>query len=197
MNNLLEYADEYYILPPDIAWNEKMAIGKGTAKGVDFKVSKEFGKLSGHVSYSLLWADRQFPDKNHGKKFPARFDNRHKINVMVNWKINKKWDMNVSWTGMSGNRITLPTQCWVDPGLAPWHYGMTLATEVNNYRLPFYHRMDLSFTRYTKRGFWNFSLYNAYCNMNTIGVQRDYNYESGKLLPVFKKIKLLPIIRSV
>lgn len=106
-----------------------MAIGKGTAKGIDFKVSKEFGKLSGHVSYSLLWADRQYPDKNHGKKFPARFDNRHKINVMANWKINDKWDMNVSWTGMSGNRITLPTQCWVDPGLGPWHYDMTLATK--------------------------------------------------------------------
>lgn len=203
MNNLLEYADEYYILPPDIAWNEKMAIGKGTAKGIDFKVSKEFGKLSGHVSYSLLWADRQYPDKNHGKKFPARFDNRHKINVMANWKINDKWDMNVSWTGMSGNRITLPTQCWVDPGLGPWHYDMTLATEVNNYRLPFYHRMDLSFTRYTKGGFWNFSLYNAYCNMNTIGIQRDYSWGSADIVtpdtmkPVFKKIKLLPIIPSV
>ena len=107
------------------------------------------------------------------------------------------------YPGMSGNRITLPTQCWVDPGLAPWHYGMTLATEVNNYRLPFYHRMDLSFTRYTKRGYWNFSLYNAYCNMNTIGVQRDYSWGSGDIVTpdnmkhVFKKIKLLPIIPSV
>ena len=199
MRNLLDYVDEYYLLAPDLAWNAKMTEGKGTAKGIDFKISKEFGNLSGHVSYSLLWADRIFPDKNQGKKFPARFDNRHKINVLLNWKINPKWEMNVSWTGMSGNRITLPTQVWVDPGLGPWHYDMTLATEVNNYRLPFYHRMDLGFTRHTKHGFWNFSLYNAYCNMNTIGVRRDYQYDytTDKLKPVFQKIRIFPIIPSV
>ena len=198
MDNIMEYADEYYLLPPDIAWSEKMAIGKGTAKGLDFKVAKEFGNISGHIAYSLLWADRQYPDKNHGKNFPARFDNRHKINVMVNWKINDKWDMNVSWTGMSGNRITLPTQCWVDPGLGPWHYDMILATDINNFRLPFYHRMDLGFTRRTSRGYWNFSLYNAYCNMNMIGVLRDNNLsDNWEFYPVFKKIRLLPIIPSV
>lgn len=199
MDNLLEYADEYYLLPPDMSWNEKMCSGKGTSKGIDFKVSKEFGNISGHISYSLLWADRQYPDKNNGKKFPARFDNRHKINILANWKINSKWEMNVSWTGMSGNRITLPTQCWSDPGLAPWHYDMTLWTDVNNYRLPFYHRMDLGFTRHTKHGFWNFSLYNAYCNLNTIGVMKDYaeSTEYNDMPPAFKQIRLLPVIPSV
>lgn len=66
-----------------------------------------------------MWADRQYADKNGGKPFPARFDNRHKINVLLNWKINKKWEMSAAWTGMTGNRITLPTQCWQDPALAP------------------------------------------------------------------------------
>ena len=47
-----------------------MSVGKGTSKGIDIKVSKEFGKISGHVSYSLMWADRRYPEKNGGKKFP-------------------------------------------------------------------------------------------------------------------------------
>ena len=81
---------------------------------------------------------------------------------------------------------------YADP---PWHYDMTLGTEINNYRLPFYHRMDLSFTRHTKHGFWNFSLYNAYCNMNTIGVTRDYDWTNQK--PAFKRIRILPVIPSV
>lgn len=199
MKNLLDYADEYYLLAQDYTWNEKMSTGKGVSRGIDFRIAKEFGNLTGHLSYSLLWADRLFPDKNNGKKFPARFDNRHKINVLVNWKVNKKWEINASWTGMSGNRITLPTQCWTDPGLAPWHYNMTLVTDINNYRLPFYHRLDLSFTRHNKHGFWNFSLYNAYCNVNTIGVIRDYKTSEGigeSLQPTFQKIKLLPIIPS-
>ena len=205
MDNLLEYADEYYLLPPDAEWSGKLTSGKGTAKGIDFKVSKDYGKVTGHIAYSLLWADRQYPDKNGGRKFPARFDNRHKINVLLDWKISEKWELSASWTGMSGNRITLPTQMWQDPFIGPWHYDMTLPVEENNFRLPFYHRMDLNLRRNTRHGYWNFSLYNAYCNMNTIAVIRDYSDSSnakdeyGNLIfpPTFKKLRLIPIIPSV
>ena len=205
MDNLLEYADEYYLLPPDSDWTSKFTPGKGTSKGLDFKVSKEFGKFTGHIAYSLMWADRQYADRNGGKPFPARFDNRHKINIMVNWRINDQWEMSGAWTGMSGNRFTLATQLWNDPMLGPWHYDMLLGTDVNNYRLPFYHRLDLSFKRYTNNGYWTFSLYNAYCNMNTIAVRRDYSEKytydpvTGDLVmyPTFQKIKLIPVIPSV
>lgn len=205
MHNLLDYADEYYLTAPDVMWDSKLTAGRGTAKGIDFKISKDFGKFTGHIAYSLLWADRQYADKNEGKPFPARFDNRHKINIMTTWKINDKWEMSAAWTGMSGNRMTLPTQMWTDPELGPWHYDMTLKTDVNNYRLPFYHRLDIGLKRNTRNGYWDFSLYNAYCNMNTIAVRRDYlsgSYYVGmderlSLKPVFQKIKLIPIIPSV
>lgn len=205
MKNLLEYADEYYLMPPDTEWSDKLTTGTGTSKGIDFKVAKEFGKVSGHVAYSLLWADRCYPDRNHGRPFPARFDNRHKINVMLNWKISDKWEMSASWTGMSGNRYTLVTQMWRDPQLGPWHYDMLLETDINNYRLPFYHRMDIGFKRHTKHGYWDFSLYNAYCNMNTIAVRRDYAVDSYfdpstgsfTIRPEFQKVKLIPVIPSV
>lgn len=208
LHNIIDYRDEYYMLPPDLRWDAKLTEGKGWAKGVDFKIMKEFGSFTGHVSYSLLWADRQFADKNGGKKFPSRYDNRHKINVLLNWKINDKWEIGASWTGMSGNRFTLPVQCWADPNIAPWNYDMMLKTDINNYRLPFYHRLDLSFTRHTHNGYWNFGLYNAYCNMNTIAIRMDYSekptyiydgegWEHIVYKPVFQKIKLIPVIPSV
>ena len=201
MRNLIEYADDYYLLPPETAWSGKMTTGTGTAKGIDFKISKEFGKITGQLSYSLLWADRCYPGRNGGRPFPARFDNRHKINIMANWRINSKWELTAAWTGMSGNRYTLATQCWYDPSLAPWHYEMLLRTDVNNYRLPFYHRLDLSCRRNTRHGYWDFSLYNAYCNMNTIAVTREYRDElvdgQWQLIPTFQKIKLIPVIPSV
>ncbi|MDE7438232.1 MAG: hypothetical protein K2M93_07070, partial [Muribaculaceae bacterium] len=197
----------YYMLPPEMRWDARLTEGKGWAKGIDFKIMKEFGNFTGHIAYSLLWADRQFADKNGGRKFPARFDNRHKINVLLNWNINEKWEIGASWTGMSGNRYTLPTQCWADPGIAPWNYEMVLKTDINNYRLPFYHRLDLNFTRHTHNGYWNFGLYNAYCNMNTIAVRMDYSDQPSIIInngeieyvykPVFQKIKLLPVIPSI
>lgn len=199
MHNLIEYTDDYYLVPPSAGWTEKLGVGEGKSKGIDFKVTKEFGKITGNIAYSLLWADRRFPDKNKGEWFPARFDNRHKINISLAWKINSKWDVGASWTGMSGNRITLPLQCWDDPGLGPWHFDMNLYDKINNYRLPFYNRLDLSATRRTKKGYWTFSVYNAYSYMNVIAVRRDVtdNYIPNKPDEVFQHVRAIPIIPSV
>lgn len=205
MDNLLDYADDYYLIPPSESWTQKMASGEGRAKGIDFKVTKEYGKITGHLAYSLLWADRRFDDKNKGEWYPARFDNRHKINLALSWKINSRWDVGASWTGMSGNRITLPLQCWSDPGLGIWNFDMDYYDKTNNYRLPFYHRLDLSATRRTHNGYWTFSIYNAYSYMNVIAVRRDVadwnpyydengNYHSDN---VFQHVRAIPIIPSV
>lgn len=205
MRNIVDYSDLYYVADNRAGWDSKLCSGSGNAKGIDFKVSREFGKLTGHVSYSLLWADRKFAGKNQGRPFPARFDNRHKINVTLNWKINSRWDINASWTGMSGNRFTLAVQDWNAPNLSEWislEYGgnyMVGDTEVpyikdlNNYRLPFYHRLDLSVVRQTKRGYWTISIFNAYCNLNTVAIRQAYN-DNGER--VFQKVGIMPFIPS-
>ncbi len=205
MKNLIDYADDYYMVPPTESWTKKMGVGEGKSRGIDFKLTKEYGKITGHVAYSLLWADRRFPEKNKGEWYPARFDNRHKINIALSWKINSRWDVGASWTGMSGNRITLPLQCWDDPGFGPWHFDMNYYDKTNNYRLPFYHRLDLSATRKTHNGYWTFSVYNAYSYMNVIAVRRDvadwssYYDENGNYHSdcVFQHVRAIPIIPSV
>lgn len=73
------------------------------------------------------------------------------------------------------------------------------------YQLPFYHRLDLSCVVKNKRGYWTFGLYNAYCHMNTAAVKRGYRDVEVKTPngiyitsePVFKRVKLLPIIPSI
>ncbi|MDE6085495.1 MAG: TonB-dependent receptor, partial [Muribaculaceae bacterium] len=196
MRNLVDYRDEYYLLPPLSRWNAQLCSGKGTAKGIDLKIEKVYGKLTGHVSYSLAWSDRTFADKNEGKTFPARFDNRHTINILVNWSVSNKVSLNAAWTGHSGNRFTFLPQMWSTPDFGSIYSDdeAPLKTSVNNYQLPFYHRLDLSCTVRNKRGYWTFSLYNAYCHMNTVAIRRTYNKDNH---PVFQKVKLLPIIPSI
>lgn len=198
MRNLVDYRDEYYLYSVEDAWNSRLCNGKGTAKGIDIKFEKVSGRLTGHVSYSLAWADRTFPDKNGGRTFPARFDQRHTINIMLNWNINDKVSLNAAWTGHSGNRFTLLPQVWESPDFVslPYNDGDNdpLKEHINNYRLPFYHRLDLSCTVRNKRGYWSFGLYNAYCHMNTVAIRRTYN---RKGIPVFQKVKFLPIIPSI
>ncbi len=197
MRNLVDYRDEYYLQPPTEMWNAQLCSGKGTAKGVDLKIEKLYGKLSGHIAYSLAWSDRTFPDKNNGLTFPARFDNRHSINILLNWNISKGVSLNAAWTGHSGNRFTLLPQVWESPDFGSSYTDdeTPLKTRINNYQLPFYHRLDLSCTVRNKRGYWTFSLFNAYCHMNTVAIRRTYNNTSNR--PVFQKVKLLPIIPSI
>jgi len=196
MRNLVDYRDEYYLQLPTEMWNAQLCSGKGTAKGIDFKIEKLFGKLTGHIAYSLAWSDRTFPDKNNGLTFPARFDNRHTVNILVNWNISKKVSLNAAWTGHSGNRFTLLPQVWDAPEFGNSYVGdeSPLKTRINNYQLPFYHRLDLSCTVRNKRGYWTFSLFNAYCHMNTVAIRRTYTNSNR---PVFQKVKLFPIIPSI
>ena len=100
------FRDEYYLTPPDGMWNSPLCSGTGTAKGMDLKIEKRSGKITGHIAYSLAWTDRTFAEKNGGKTFPARFDNRHTINILLNWNISRKVQLNAAWTGHSGNRFT-------------------------------------------------------------------------------------------
>lgn len=196
MRNLVDYRDEYYLQPPTEMWNAQLCSGKGTAKGIDFKIEKLYGKLTGHISYSLAWSDRTFPDKNGGHTFPARFDNRHTVNILLNWNISDRVSLNAAWTGHSGNRFTLLPQVWESPGFGTSFTDdeSPLKTPVNNYQLPFYHRLDLSCTVRNRRGYWTFGLFNAYCHMNTVAIRRAHD-NAGR--PVFQKVKLLPVIPSI
>lgn len=209
MHNLIDYTDEYYLKPPLEMWNARLTAGSGTAKGIDVKIERTTGRITGHISYSLAWTDRRFAGKNGGHPYPARFDNRHTVNILIGWRINDKVRLNASWTGHSGNRFTLMSQMWETPawGSTDGDYSdeAPLRAPLNNYRLPFYHRLDVSITVRNRRGYWTFGLYNAYNHRNTIAINRGYKdvMETGPYgayitsRPVFRKVKLLPVIPSI
>ena len=218
MHNLIDFRDEYYLAVPASSWSSRLTSGKGTAKGIDIMIEKKTGKLTGHLSYSLAWSDRQFAERNGGRPYPARFDHRHTIKAFMNWDISDKVSINALWTGHSGNRFTLLPQRYEMPEFSNNSYNsfydenIPLRAPINNYQLPFYHRLDLACNVKNRHGYWTFSLYNAYCNMNTISIDTGYSdskyewvevkdglweyvYIPGK--PVFQKLKLIPIIPSV
>lgn len=196
MHNLVEYKDEYYLEPIAEMWNDRLTSGKGSARGIDFMVEKRVGAITGHAAYSLGWADRTFPQKNGGKTYPARFDNRHTFNILLNWNVSPKFQLGAAWTGHSGNRVTLLTQVWQAPGFDGQYKesDVPLRAPVNNYRLPFYHRLDLTMTLKNRHGYWTLSFYNLYCHRNVTGICRDYKYEGVDRIPVFQKVSLLPFV---
>ena len=214
LDNLLEYKEGHSLVPSTVAWEDKMAVGDGRAYGVEFMVRKPAGRLTGWVGYALSWADRQFPELNYGRRFPSRYDNRHKLNIVAMYKLSERIELSAAWTYSSGNMVTISLENYLPgddlhkpalPGgedsfeYAGGGYGdLNYYAGRNNYRLPAYHRLDLGLKIYRplkkgRMGIWSVGLYNAYCRMNPVLVRKEYEY-GGR---AFKTLGFLPVVPSV
>lgn len=218
LDNLLEYRDGHTFTPSFVNWEDKLTAGEGRSYGAEFMVRKESGRTTGWVGYGLSWSDRQFDELNQGARYPARFDNRHKLNIVVMHKISPKVELSAAWSYASGNHVTLSLENYYENGTgSPTnndnHY-MDASESIdyyegrNNYQLPAYHRLDLGIKIYRPKkkgrmGIWTVSIYNVYSRMNPFMIYKsdktvpDPGSSYGKNVPVFKTIGIMPIIPSI
>ena len=202
MSNQIQYKDGY--TPNTVTDPEQSYVfGTGTAYGAEFFVNKTMGKFTGWVGYTLSWTNQQFPLLNNGDVFPAKYDRRHDISATGTYELSKKWSLSAVFIYGSGNAITLPTSFWLVAGA-----NNTLVeqySKVNAYRLPAYHRLDISAT-YTPQhsrprkweGSWNFSIYNVYNHMNPyfLYVDVEGNAQTNVTIKVYE-VYILPFLPSV
>lgn len=202
MNNLIEYKDRFPVGTDYFNWEERVGEGYGRAYGLEVMAEKKTGRLSGWIGYTLSWSDRLFPDGsvNKGRRYPSKYDNRHKIDAVATYRVSRKVELTAAWMFASGNYITIKDQLYMG-GTGQTGNGYlhredlisngggfdSAASSRNNYQLAPYHRLDLgiNFYRYNKKGrtgIWNLSLSNAYCHPNPFSVEPVYynNYETGK-----------------
>ncbi len=208
MQNVLEYEDGTLIMGMSGGWEEKVAMGKGRAYGLELYAERTKGPVTGWLSYTLSKSDRHFPDGsiNNGKPFPYKYDRRHNLNLNVSWEISKKIDLNASWSFLSGGMTTIAERYIPINSYS----GNSIRTDTseyitsrNNYRLPPSHRLNLgvNFRKMTKRNnerIWNVSLYNAYNNMNPniAYLGKLYNEETKESKLALRCVTLLPILPS-
>ena len=221
MENLLEYRDGHTFTPSYLNWEEKLTAGDGRAYGAEFMVRKETGRTTGWIGYGLSWADRKFDELNLGERYPARFDNRHKLNIVVMHKISPKVEISAAWSYASGNHVTLSLENYEEQetggrfdytggyGNDPLYNSIDYYEGRNNYQLPAYHRLDLGLKIYRPKkkgrmGIWTISIYNVYSRMNPFMIYKsdkevkDSNSAYGyKYVPVFKTVGIMPIIPSI
>lgn len=214
MDHLLEYRDDYKDLQVT-SWEDRLTSGSGRAYGADFQAEADFGKLHGFIGYGLMWSDRLFADQNGGKRFPSKYDNRHKVTLSATWKCSERVELNAGWVFMTGNRVTLSLENYSYPDGYPTNIVPSYPHKdeemldyyagKNNVRLPVYHRLDVGINIYRslrrgRTGIWNVSLYNAYSRMNPIMIEKNNQKQSmdgTPLAPRFRQFALFPIIPSV
>jgi len=199
MDNQIEYREGYTPSLKDP--EEEFTFGKGWSYGAELFVNKTRGKFTGWVGYTLSWTWRKFAGLNDGVKYPAKYDRRHDMSVVAMYELNKKWKFSAVFVYGSGNATTLPERFYIIGGVLTQEY-----SKVNQYRLPAYHRMDLSATLTPKQKpgkrlqqSWVFSIYNAYSRLNPYFIYFDQSGSpyDGTLEVEALQVSLFPIIPAV
>ena len=203
-SNITDFADNAELL-----FNEDVVTeyrqGQSWSTGLELFLVKTKGDLTGQISYTLSKTMRKVEGVNLNRWFPANYDRRNVVNLFATYDVDDRWSIGVNFTYGTGRPITLPVGKFEYDGYKPDYI-----TERNGYRLPDYHRMDLSAT-YTSRknthrkwkSEWVFSIYNVYNRKNPFTIYtRLKEDDEGKLVgngteKEARLISLFPILPSV
>ena len=121
--------------------------------------------------------------------------------MAASYKLNEQWAFSTTFNYSSGRPITLPTGQY-----QMQHYSPTFISERNGYKLPDYHRMDMSAVLSPKKNkkrhiqtSWVFSVYNLYNRKNAFTIYTDdqVNDEVSTGKKEFVMIYLFPVVPSV
>jgi hypothetical protein len=205
MNNLIEYKEGSNFLNLEESWEDKVAVGDGWSYGAEFLFRKKEGKFNGWIGYTLSYNNRQFDELNFGRVFPYKYDRRHDISVVTNYRLNEKWEISGTWVYGTGNSITLPIAkiSGLSENPRPENEGYYGYSDVyqysdrNAYRMPAYHRADVGITRHKEKDWgsssWTISVYNLYNRQNPFYITTSNN-SIGETS--FSQISLFQLIPS-
>lgn len=188
VKNRLDYIDGADLVAQE-AIETIILSGKSRAYGLELMFKKEKGKFNGWISYTLSRSEQQTKGRNaneiginNGKWYATGYDKTHDLTIIANYKASKKWNFNSNFTFQTGQPITYPTGGYQFRGISIPNYGVR-----NTFRLPAYHRLDISATYKPKRyinkkfkGEWVFSMYNIYNRQNWSSVTFGQDLETGR-----------------
>ena len=201
LSNLVEYAEN--TLPTDnleTNTDNNLVFGYGWSYGAEFFVKKRRGRLNGWLGYTWSKTERQFEELNDGNPFPATYDRRHDLSIVLDYTFNEKWRFGFVHVYATGNTTTLPIQRYTLDGNI-----VSLYDDRNGYRMPAYHRVDLSATLTPQKerkkeidSHWVFSIYNVYNRANPyyIFFSTEGNPSDGDFEINAKQVSLFPILPS-
>lgn len=185
MYNVIDYRDNADLfLNPHV--ETQVLAGKGQSYGLEFYLEKKNSALTGWLSYTLSKTSKQIEGINNNNSYPANYDKRHNLSLLLNYKLSPSWSVSSIFKFTSGGFATIPEGTFNYYGAAFNYY-----TARNAYKLPPYHRLDLSFNYQSRKNEhrkwkteWNFGVYNVYDKKNIFALfmkldNYDFRYSQG------------------
>lgn len=178
ISNAVDFRDHAELLLNKYLEGE-LLIGKGWGYGAEFMAKKNYGKITGWISYTWSRAFRQIDGINNDQPYSSSYDRPNDFSITLNYELNQRLTFGLAWIYLTGQPVTFP--------VGRYEYGNTnvpIYSDRNDYRMADYHRMDLSITWKDKpnpekrwHNEFNISLYNLYNRKNpwVINFQTDVN----------------------
>ncbi|RFM32686.1 TonB-dependent receptor [Chitinophaga silvisoli] len=150
---------------------------KSRSYGLEVMAKKEIGTTTGWISYTLSKSERKTDGINQNEWFLNRYDRTHNVNVVVTHEINKRTSFSANWVYATGTPTTYADSRLEYQG---WDIPYNSTDKRNTYRMPAFHRLDVSLTLKGKqlrrwKGEWVFSLYNVYARRNAYSIYFQQN----------------------
>jgi len=188
--------------------------GDGHSGGFEVMLRKESGLITGWAGYSLSETMFKVDGINGDKPFAPRHDRRHALNVVANIKLDNLWRsfhnanaaddssawvMGLNFTYTSGQPFTEPGSAYYigqSPG-APYGNVYFAPTAINQVRLPYYARLDVSLTWRLRYKNWLLAPYLQIFNIGNRGNVwfATYDYKDGKPNP--EEQYMFPLLPTV
>ena len=173
--NTLDYKDfSQILLNPHLETSILRGIGR--AYGAEISLEKINSSLTGQISYNYSKTERRTPEGtssiNRGQWFPSNFDQPHTVKANINWDISKQSRLAVNFLYNTGRPITGVSSNYLLQNVI-----VTNFSDRNDFRLPDYHRLDVSYTFTVNRrksarfkSDVNISIYNLYSRKNAFSI---------------------------
>lgn len=146
----------------------ELRYGKSWSYGTEFLIRKNYGSLTGWISYTLSKSERKINGVNNDKTYKSPYDRTHDVEFVANYELSPRTSISATWVFSTGSAYTIPTGRAEIGGII-----LPVYSDRNEYRMPDYHRLDLSLSIKGKekpeqrfKHEWNFSVYNAYARKN-------------------------------
>jgi hypothetical protein len=196
IKNSIDFKDHATLLLNKYLEGE-LRFGNAWSYGLELMVRVPEGKLNGWISYTYSRTFREFPDINNGNVYPAPYDVPHDVSIVLNYDLGQRFSFSANWVYGTGKPVTFPTgRAVIEGAIVP------IYSDRNAYRMPAYHRLDLSVTFRGKpsekrfKGEWVLSVYNAYNRHNAWSINFVQD-ENDPYVTYAEKTYLFGIVPSV
>jgi len=196
LKGLTEYSMRYTATPGRGPGTSEQYFFEGTgySKGIELLIQKKYGKNTGWIGYTLSEVKHTFPDLNYGLPFYALHDQPHELKTVYSRRI-KRWDLSAAFIYATGKPYTSPEGEYQLTLLDGSVYNYIHVSEKNSYRLPDYHRLDISVS-YNWRGHYtenmiSFSIFNLY-NRKNVWYKEFEIYENDVIVTDMNLLGITP-----